>query len=386
MTDRLRIQRIQGFAFRSPIANPVQTSFGIMKDRPAAFVRIEDQDGCFGWGEIFANWPAAAAEHRVNLLVRDVAPLVFGQAFSHPEQMFDLLTSRTDIVALQSGEWGPFRQVIAGLDIALWDLFSRRKRQALRHYINSDASDVVPAYASGMHIKDAEKLIPKSREIGFSAFKVKVGFNMEDDIALLEQAFDTLTPADTIAADANQGWTEEAAFTFISSTRGLPLEWLEEPIRADADPMAWAALSRASPHPLAGGENLVGFDEFDRALERAHLRILQPDIIKWGGITGCLSIGRNVKAAGLRYCPHFLGGGIGLQASANLLAAVGGDGQLEVDANPNPLRDAFGSVETRILDHGWCCNLEPGIGIVSIPEELTKFETHKAEVLSSMHL
>ncbi|WP_170764680.1 mandelate racemase/muconate lactonizing enzyme family protein [Ruegeria lacuscaerulensis] len=386
MNDRLRIARIQGFAFRSPIADPVLTSFGIMKDRPAVFVRIEDRDGCFGWGEIFANWPAAAAEHRVNLLVRDVAPFAFEHAFSHPEQMFELLTSRTEIVALQSGEWGPFRQVIAGLDIALWDLFARRNGQTLRHYMNAESPDVVPAYASGIHITDAEALIPKSREFGFSAFKVKVGFNMEDDLALLEQAFDTKAAADTIAADANQGWTEDAALSFITSTRGLPLEWLEEPIRADADPTAWAALSRASPYPLAGGENLVGFDEFDSAVQRAHLRIFQPDIIKWGGITGCLRVGQNVQAAGLRYCPHFLGGGIGLQASANLLAAVGGDGLLEIDANPNPLRDAFGSIKTCILDHGWRCNSEPGIGIVSVPEELTKYETHKAEVLSPMHL
>ena len=40
------------------------------------------------------------------------------------------------------------------------------------------------------------------------------------------------------------------------------------------------------------------------------------------------------------YCPHYLGGGIGLLASAHLLAGCDG-GSLEVDANDNPLRDAF---------------------------------------------
>jgi D-galactarolactone cycloisomerase len=47
-----------------------------MQDRPAVFVRVEDTDGAFGWGEIFANWPSAATEHRVNLLARDIGPLV----------------------------------------------------------------------------------------------------------------------------------------------------------------------------------------------------------------------------------------------------------------------------------------------------------------------
>ena len=36
--------------------------------------------------------------------------------------------------------------------------------------------------------------------------------------------------------------------------------------------------------------------------------------------------------------PHYLGGGVGLVASAHALAAVGGNGMLEVDFNNNPLR------------------------------------------------
>ena len=43
-------------------------------------------------------------------------------------------------------------------------------------------------------------------------------------------------------------------------------------------------------------------------------------------------------ASGKLYCQHYLGRGIGLVASAHAIAAVGGDGMLEVDINPNPLR------------------------------------------------
>lgn len=383
MTGPVKITRIQGFAFRCPIAKPVMTSFGIMRDRPAAFLRIEDADGAFGWGEIFANWPAAAAEHRINLLAKDIGLLVFEKPFSHPSELFTLLTERTFIVALQSGEWGPFRQVISGLDIALWDLFSRKSGRTLRKYINDAASNYVPAYASGIHIKDAETLIGQARQVGFSSFKVKVGFDMEDDLQRLHKIIDSKISTDTFAADANQAWTVEAARTFICGTMELPLAWLEEPIRANSSIDDWAQLFQASPYPLAGGENLAGYEEFDRAIAAAHLGVVQPDIIKWGGLTGCLAVGRKVTAAGLRYCPHFLGGGIGLQASANLLAAVGGEGMLEVDLNPNPLRDAFGSVPSSISTEGWHCNDKPGIGIAALPEELTQFQTHEINLVNS---
>nr|WP_306268076.1 mandelate racemase/muconate lactonizing enzyme family protein [Pararhizobium sp. IMCC3301] len=385
MTQTVRITRIEGFAFRSPLAKPVMTSFGVMRDRPAAFLRIEDEDGAFGWGEIFANWPAAAAEHRINLLAQDIGPLVFDHPVSQPGALFERLTRQTRIVALQSGEWGPFRQVIAGLDIALWDLFSRKSGQTLRHFMNKTAADHVPAYASGIHIKDAESMIGEARLIGFTDFKVKVGFDMDDDLTRLFQIFERKLAAETIAADANQAWDPETARSFLAQTAQVPLTWLEEPICADASAADWAALHDASPYPLAGGENLVGYDQFDAAITAAHLGVFQPDIIKWGGLTGCLTVGRNVLAAGLRYCPHFLGGGVGLQASANLLAAVGGDGLLEVDVNPNPLRDVFGPVASRISERGWGCNDEPGLGIDMLPDELAPFQTHKAEIFSQAH-
>ena len=64
------------------------------------------------------------------------------------------------------------------------------------------------------------------------------------------------------------------------------------------------------------------------------------------------------------FCPHYLGGGIGLLASAHLLAGVGGDGLLEVDSNDNPLRDRFcGPVADVTRRHRSTLSDEPGLGI-----------------------
>jgi L-alanine-DL-glutamate epimerase-like enolase superfamily enzyme len=87
-----------------------------------------------------------------------------------------------------------------------------------------------------------------------------------------------------------------------------------------------------------------------------------------------VAVAQKACAEGLRYCPHFLGGGIGLIASAHLLAAIGGDGLLEVDVNPNPLRDAFGGAKTR--NDGWFpISTASGLGIELLPEELSQFQT-----------
>ena len=51
--------------------------------------------------------------------------------------------------------------------------------------------------------------------------------------------------------------------------------------------------------------------------------VVQPDIAKWGGLTVCSGIARDIVKSGKIFCPHYLGGGIGLLASAHLLAGVG---------------------------------------------------------------
>jgi L-alanine-DL-glutamate epimerase-like enolase superfamily enzyme len=114
--------------------------------------------------------------------------------------------------------------------------------------------------------------------------------------------------------------------------------------------------------PLAAGENVAGDDGFAALREAGAVGVVQPDAAKWGGISGCLPVARAALAAGLRYCPHYLGGGIGLLHSAHLLAAAGGDGLLEVDANANPLRSVVAPVFEQPA--GGRCDLgdEPGIG------------------------
>ncbi|MDT8329168.1 MAG: mandelate racemase/muconate lactonizing enzyme family protein [Roseovarius sp.] len=373
------ISRITAQAFRVPIEVPVATSFGVMRDRPAVFVRIEDRDGCYGWGEVFANWPAAGAEHRVALLERDIAGLVLGEEAAAPEALFRRLSAQTRIRAVQCGEPGPFDQVIAGLDIALWDLVARRADRPLREVLCKAAPRVVPAYASGIAIDAAEGLLPRARAAGFGVFKVKVGFGGGDAQTLLAHAA-LLSSGEVLCADANQAWDVAQALSFAQQVAGAGLGWLEEPLPVFAPRAQWARLAEAAPGmALAGGENIVGHAAFEAAIEAGALRVIQPDVVKWGGISGCLDVARRALAKGRRYCPHFLGGGIGLAASGAVLAAVGGDGLLEVDVNPNPLRSAFEGMGGAITDGQWHASDRPGLGIEALPETLGRYRTASVE-------
>lgn len=163
--------------------------------------------------------------------------------------------------------------------------------------------------------------------------------------------------------DANQAWELREAEAFVKEIEQLPVRWLEEPLPADRPAAEWAQLARISSIPLAGGENLRCRDSFDAVIAAGFLAVVQPDACKWGGITGCFQVAESAIRAGLHYCPHYLGGGIGLLASAHLLAAAGGDGMLEVDFNPNPLRECLASPYPVLSDGRFPLPEGAGLGV-----------------------
>jgi D-galactarolactone cycloisomerase len=328
---------IEAFAYRVPIGTPLKVSFGTFRDRPMVLVRVVDSDGAEGWGEAWCNWPAVGAEHRARL-ASDIGERLIGRTLASPDEAFRQLTSELEVMVLQTGEVGPIAQVIAGIDIAMWDLAARRQDLPLHRALGGPPRDTVPVYATGINPDQPEKFAAARHAEGHRAFKLKTGFDNARDLRNLRAMREAVGDAAVLTCDANQALSVEAAMEFARAAAPINLQWFEEAIRVDAPAADWRALADASPIPLAGGENLQG-SQFDDAIADNVLRVLQPDVTKWGGISGNFHVAQATVAAGKRYCPHFFGGGISILASLHLLAAAGGTGLLEYDCHPNAGRE-----------------------------------------------
>lgn len=357
----IAVRQLDAYVFRWPVSSPVETSFGAMRDRPAVFVRLEDSDGCHGWGEAWCNFPSVGAEYRARLVKNVLAPIMTGRQFETPRHLFDHLTSATEILALQTGERGPFAQAIAAIDIAAWDIVARRAGQPLWRLLGGDSGEI-RVYASGINPTEPARTARAMQAKGHSTFKLKVGFGAARDRANLLEIRSAIGDA-VLAVDANQAWQVKEAKDMLTVLEPFCLAWIEEPLRCDRPWHEWQELTRSgSPH-LAAGENLIGEAEFAAALATKILRIVQPDVTKWGGFSGCLPVARAILESGSRFCPHFLGAGIGLVASAHLLAGAGGDGLLEIDSNDNPLREIFAAPQIAIINGRVQLSDHPGLGI-----------------------
>src|SRR5277367_3963442 len=205
MPGPFKIRGLQAFCYRYPLATPIVTSFGRMKDRAAVFVRVEDEDGEHGWGEVWCNFPSVGAEHRTRLINEMLAPMLSGHAAVHPAEVFHHLSAATSVEALQCGEQGSFAQAIAGVDIAVWDLFARRERTPLWRMLGG-SSPRMRVYASGINPDGCVATAEAAMRRGHRAFRLKIGFGAERDRGNLSE-LRRLVGGRSLAVDVNQGWS-----------------------------------------------------------------------------------------------------------------------------------------------------------------------------------
>ena len=333
------LARLEILHFRYALPVPVLTAMGYLRHRPALLLRLEDSEGAYGWGEVWCNFPPDGDLHRARLAFNVLGAALVGLDMT-VDNPFELVRRRLHRLVLQAGEPGPVAQVSAGIDIALCDLRARRDGQPLAVWLGGKVRPV-PAYASGISPDRAIEQIERMRRLGYLQFKQRIGFGPDDGLSAAEETASALHPVERLMVDANQAWTLETARRQCQRLAPLDLVWMEEPLPTDAPIEDWIMLAHDAPMPIAAGENIASFAGFEQAVTAGALKYLQPDICKWGGLSRGAAVARAAEAAGLTYCPHFLGGGVGLVASAHLLAAVGDEGLLEVDGSENPLLEVL---------------------------------------------
>ena len=344
----------------APLATPIVAPFGTVRTRHNILVRVETDDGAWGIGESWGNFPPWGCHDRVDILVNVIRPLLVGQPLDDPSRLYWILAEKLRALANQLGAAGPFQQALAGADIALWDAAARRAGKPLADFIRGRPSQQsVDVYATNLPIMRPAAIEDMAAK-GHTRFKFRVP---GDDPAIVERLRDAraVAGARPLMADATQSFRLEALRPLARPLADLSLDWLEEPFLAD-DLEAYAAW-RDEPvrPPVALGENSYRLQGFRTILDIVRPDIVQPDITKTAGISEGRDICRAITTAGPRACLHMYGGPIGLYASAHLSAAIDGMSWLEMDSMPNPLFDML-LPEAPVVREGKLL-LPPGSGL-----------------------
>jgi L-fuconate dehydratase len=222
---------------------------------------------------------------------------------------------------------------------------------------------------------------------GWTAFKMKVGLNLDDNIRRAALMREEIGEGRRLMMDANQCWDVGEAIRQMDELARFDPWWIEEPTSPD-DVLGHATIARAvAPIGVATGEvcqNRVLFKQF---LQAEAIKFLQIDSCRVGGVNEVLAILLMAAKFGVRVCPH--AGGVGLCEYVQHLAiydyiAVSGslDDRLceyvdhlhEHFLDPCIIRDAHYLAPTR-----------PGYSISIKPESLDAYEYPAGRVWRDLH-
>ena len=205
--------------YRLPLRPPLRTAHGVWAEREGIILRLEDEAGRVGFGEI--------------------APIPwFGtETLAEAGEVCRKFGDRVNATVIDA--------VPARLGCVRFALAQARQREG-----PTPANARLPVAALLPAGREARRVLAEKLEAGFLAFKWKVGVGAaEDELVLLDDLLALLPAHAKLRLDANGAWSRRQAGRWLERCAGVPVELVEQP--------TLRGLARDYPVTLALDESVV---------------------------------------------------------------------------------------------------------------------------------
>ena len=288
------------------------------------FVMVRTEEGITGYGESSPMNVRAIA----SLINEALKPLVVGQNALDRARLWDRMFFSTYKLGVQGAQ----PEAIAGIDIALWDIFGKVTGQSISQLLGGRRRDRVRMYASiggGGDATPAEMAnrAAKAVEAGHTMLKIRMDWGTartdhdpEHDWAVLSEVRKAVGDKIELGFDANNGFTVPTAIRLGRRFEDeLGIIHYEEPV-AQYDYAGIAQVVAALDVPVAAGEHEYTRWQFRDLIAQANVPIVQPDVVKCGGLTEAVRIAALASAYNRMLVPHQTQPTIGAAATLHFTA------------------------------------------------------------------
>ncbi|WP_298326588.1 o-succinylbenzoate synthase [Haloactinopolyspora sp.] len=301
---------------RLPLVHRFQTSSHAKDYLEHVLVRLVDESGAVGWGEIASpSHPYYSSETVDTCLLiaeRYLLPAVIGQRWEHPAQVPEL--------------WSRVRGhqfAKAGVDMAAWVLWAEHTGVPLASALGGTRGEVVAGVSLGIEAS-VDALLDEVRrqvEAGYPRVKLKIapGWDVEPVRAVRAEFGELL-----LHVDANGAYGE--ASDELRTLRALDefgLTMIEQPF-APRNLVAHAALQRDIATPVCLDESIDTVDDLRTAIALDAGRVVNIKVSRMGGLGTAVAAHDLAAEHGL---PVWCGGmhefGIGRAANVALSSLPG---------------------------------------------------------------
>jgi L-alanine-DL-glutamate epimerase-like enolase superfamily enzyme len=306
-------------------------------------IRIETDEGISGVGEVSPM--KAAVTH--SIVESWLAPLIIGQDPANIEKLWSKMFYRP----YKLGPMGAQLEAIAGIDIALWDIAGKVAGQPLYKLLGGMVREAPEVYASSMERgmtpqEEADRAV-SFQEQGYRAYKIHAAtpwmYDMGEDYTIntVKTMREAVGDDFDILVDVNNAYLPHTAIKRARQLEEYGVWHFEEPLAAH-DHTGYAALAAAVDIPIASGEQEYTKWQFRDLIQHAQIDILQPDVIKCGGITEFRKIAALAETFNKPITVHNTQPTVGTIAHLHLWASSPMClYPQEYNIEPHPLRDEY---------------------------------------------
>ncbi|MCE4609717.1 MAG: o-succinylbenzoate synthase [Desulfurococcales archaeon] len=274
----MKITLLELYHVAMELKGDFETSFGKTRTRHGILVRLVDNEGYEGWGEIVSGdgpWYSYETIGTAWHIVRDYLVKFLGGEISPVE------------FQKRSARIRGHNMAKAGIDEALWDLYARRMGKPLYEVIGGEPRPVKVGVSIGIKrsIDELLQTIAKRLEEGYERIKLKI--KPGTDIQIVE-AVRREYPDLLLQVDANAAYSLQDLETFRALDK-YDLLMMEQPLHYD-DLLDHSMLKTRIKTPLCLDESIKSprHARYALQLESADIINIKPGRV--GGITPSLQI------------------------------------------------------------------------------------------------
>ncbi|MBF0889454.1 MULTISPECIES: galactonate dehydratase [Gluconobacter] len=283
------------------------------------FLKIETDEGIFGWGEPVVEGRAAT----VAAMVEELSDYLIGKdpflIEDHWNVMYRAGFYRGGAIHMSA---------IAGIDQALWDLKGRAFNVPVWQLLGGKCRDRIRVYSwiGGDRPADTARAAKEVVDRGFTAVKMngteELQFidshrKVDEAIARVAAIREAVGPYVGIGVDFHGRVHKPMAKVLARELQPFDLMFIEEPVLSE-NFEALREIAAQTSIPIALGERLFSRWDFKRILEQGCVDIIQPDPSHSGGITETRKIAAMAEAYDVAVALHCPLGPIALAANLQL--------------------------------------------------------------------
>jgi muconate cycloisomerase len=296
----MKIAEIRTTPLLVRLDKPYRWAQGVRDCFEVVLVEVVSDEGPTGIGESIGAPDAGVVAQAISAITSDL----IGRSPFDVAALCQLAWQRGFVITGADGAVGYANQLMAGVEMALWDLVGKALGQPVHRLMGGAVRGAVGYFAFPQG-ETAEELAAEAREAvaeGFDVVYFKVGRGESVDLANVAAVREAIGDR-RLRLDANEAWDTLTAVRMIRQLARFNPEFIEQPTpRHSIEALAQV---RASGHvPIAADQSILTFADVYEVSRRGAADLIVLGLHETGGLLGLRKAAIVAEAAGLNLCVH----------------------------------------------------------------------------------